>query len=215
MSTIDIADTARLTVRLKETATSEIFQFGVGVSQREPDVWSDFLDRIDEWCTTDLPNVVSGATAYQLVYAEYGTSGFTGYHQKAEKVINRAGNSSAILPPQNAVCVSLLNDEDTDISLKRRRGRMYLGLVRVSWLDGNGKLTSTPINDITVAIQNLTDRIQDTVPVAGLPDGMLINSLAEGKGITVSKIGIGAAVDTQRRRRQKVNEAIVYQPADT
>lgn len=215
MATIDIADTARVTVRLKESGTNEIYQFGFGLSRREPDTWSDCLDRIDEWLGTNLANICSGCTAYQLTYAEYGISGFTGYHQKAEKVISRNGNFSAIIPPQNAVVVSLLNDVDTDISLKRRRGRIYLGLVRVSWLDGNGKLTTTPQNDIVVAIQNLFDAVQLTVPVSGLPDGLLINSLAEGKGVTVTKIGVGAAVDTQRRRRQKVSEAIVYAPADT
>jgi len=42
-----------------------------------------------------------------------------------------------------------------------------------------------------------------------------IASAAEGKLITADVMGVGLGIDTQRRRRQKIAEDIVYEALET
>lgn len=215
MTTFDITEAARVTFRLTQDFTGEWFQFGIATGRRELDIADDLLDRCAEWGTDHLMGKIHACHLEELVYSEWGTSGFTGFHQKRSKLVHLAAASGAPLPPQCAVAVTLLNDTDTDISLKRRRGRLYLGLIAVTQLDTAGKLATIQQSGYLTMMQDLTDSLQSAVPASGNPDGPCIASAAEGRLITVDKYGVGLGIDTQRRRRQKIVESILYGPADT
>lgn len=214
MPTTDITNAARITYRCTQDYTGEIFQFGFAVAKRDPAVQSDMIDRMEEGWTDAVGGLLKKVHLVEIVYSEWGTSGFVGFHQKMSKPFNLAAGSDAPLPPQCAVVVTLLNTTDLDISLKRRRGRYYLGLIGVGQLDATGKLTTVQQDAFLALAQGLDKSVRDTVPVSGLPDGTCIASPAEGKLITADLCGVGLGIDTQRRRRKKIVESIKYDAID-
>lgn len=210
MSTYDISKAARITFKCREDNTSEEYQYSVATGARDPDVQDDILDRMEEFWTDELGGLTVKNHLVNITYAEWGTSGFTGFHQRLDHVVNLASNSGDQLPPQCAVVATFLNVSDPTISLKRRRGRMYLGLIGKTATGTDGKLTTTQRDALVLAMKALDDALKLTVPVSGNPDGICIASQAEGKLITADKVSVGLGVDTQRRRRKKITEGMVY-----
>lgn len=210
MPTFELDQAARITWRMTEDGTGEIFQFGLSTGKRDPQVIPDLLANMELAWTDNLAARIASCTLRQIVYAEWGSSGFVGFHQVQEVQVSHVSSGGSPLPPQCALVVSLLNSVDNDISLKRRRGRMYLGLIPAAHIDSAGKYSSTQHNALVPGMADLFQDLIDIVPTATAPGGPCIASAAEGALITADKFGVGYGIDTQRRRRQKVNEAITY-----
>jgi len=174
--------------------------------------WETLLDAAELWVTTD-GLVLERTTLTGITYSEWGTSGFTGFHQRASRVATHTYSGGNQLPPQCAAVISLLNKTEAAVSVKRRRGRIYLGQLPVSQVDGDGMLTSAAVSDIIGHFQNLSDAYRG-VPAGSAGgtamDGLCIVSEAEGVIMEADVGGVGFAVDTQRRRRRKRVEAIDY-----
>jgi hypothetical protein len=125
-------------------------------------------------------------------------------------MVNIATGSGAITPPQCAVTVSLLNIQEPQDSIKRRRGRMYFGPVPVSQLGSDGRLTTGAVDLYESVIPTLQSALLADAGVNDATSGLCIASAAAGLLYSADAFGVGRGVDTQRRRREKVAEEIAY-----
>jgi hypothetical protein len=208
--TIDHA--ALITFRLQQTFDGELWQFGAKCYERDPADIDDLLASVLSWITTgDL--IMEHTTLTGITYSEWGSSGFTGFHQAASILTSHSFSSGNQLPPQCAVVASLLNTTVPGVSIKRRRGRIYFGQIPVAFVDGDGQLNSTALTTYQDSVDGLQDALLAVPAVSGAPvgmDGLCIASPAEGSLLTADSRGVGLAVDTQRRRRRKRVESITY-----
>jgi hypothetical protein len=162
------------------------------------------------WWDDEGSSCVAQVVLDEVVYSEWGSSGFTGFHQVQAKMTNIATGSGAITPPQCAVTVSLLNIQEPQDSIKRRRGRMYFGPVPVSQLGSDGRLTTGAVDVYEAAIPLLQAALLADPGVIDSVSGLCIASAAAGLLYSADAFGVGRGVDTQRRRREKVSEEIAY-----
>lgn len=210
MAFITAAEVARITFHLRQTSDNEMFQFGISTGTRTAPNAATLLDLMATWWDDEGSSAVCQTTCDQITYSEWSTVGFTGWHQRFEKLTNITSSTGAALPPQIAAVVSMLNSTDRDEPLKRRRGRSYVGLIPVASLASDGRLSSAARTVIETAWQLLLDTMSTAPGVAY--SGPVIWSAAAGKGFEAETVGVGLALDTQRRRRQKLVESIVYNP---
>jgi hypothetical protein len=208
-----IEDAAHITFRMKQTPTSEDYQFGFSTGIRGDLAAQDLLDELDDWFGADGASLMAQATLTEIVYSEWGTAGFTGFHQKFTKLTSQSSGSGNILPPQCAVVVSLLNDVENGESIKRRRGRIYFGTTPVSHLGTDGRLTSGGPALYLGAMASLQTALNAFAASTPSDSGVCIASRAADLLFVTTKFGVGRGVDTQRRRREKVQELITYEDA--
>jgi hypothetical protein len=206
----DITAAARITFRLRQTSDNEEFQFGVSTGGRDIELWSTLLDDVASWYDDDGSSLVCQTTCDEVTYSEWESSGFTGWHQKASLMTAITSGTGAALPPQCAVTVSLLNLGSPEVSIKRRRGRAYVGLVPISQLDSAGRLTTGARALYASVIPTLQAAMNGVAAFDPAFSGICVASPTDGHLFIADKFGIGAGVDTQRRRRQKVSEGSVY-----
>lgn len=207
----NISESSMITFRMTQDLTGELYLMSFKTGRRSPGDWGTLLAAADTAFHNNVTALISKSHHIGTVYSEWGTSGFVGYHAKASTISNQACNSGAMLPPQNAVVVSLLNTVE-NFSVKRRRGRIFHGPIPVSFLTADGKLNQTNADAIrdawravgaALAPVNTALNDVDTVEIC-------VASEAEGKIMPATKIGVGLAVDTQRRRRRHEVEGIAY-----
>jgi hypothetical protein len=210
MATVPIEDSAHVTLRLHQTATGELMQIGFSTGVRGEFAISPLVDDLQTWWDDDGSSLVAQVNLDQIVYSEWGVSGFTGFHQVFAKLVNIATGSGAICPPQCAVTVSLLNIQEPADSIKRRRGRMYFGSVPISQLGGDGRLTTGAVDLYESIIPGLQAVLISNASASGDLSGLGIASRAAGLLYSADAFGVGRGVDTQRRRREKVSEEIAY-----
>jgi hypothetical protein len=208
----DIAHSALVTFRFKQTFDGEDWQFGIKTEKRDSADWETLLTAALGWASSgDL--VLERTTLTGITYSEWETSGFTGYHQVFSILASHSFSSGNQLPPQCAVVVSLLNTDTPGVSVKRRRGRIYIGQIPTAFVDGDGVLLSSSQVSYRGAMDSLQTALEGVPsgsPDPAVLDGICIASEAEGSIFSADVCGVGAAVDTQRRRRRKRLEGIVY-----
>jgi hypothetical protein len=207
-----IDDSAHITVVAQQDPTNEMYQFGFSTGKRGDLNAQDLLDAIDLWLGDQWSSIAAQAHATAIIYSEWGTTGFTGYHQKFTKLISRAGGSGNVLPPQCAVVASLLNDVESLQSIKRRRGRIYFGTTPVSQLGTDGRLTTGGQTLYHDAVEGLQDALLAWPASVPSDSGLCIASRAADLLFIATQQGIGRGIDTQRRRREKLQEVITYEP---
>lgn len=211
LASTEIDNAAHITFRMQNTVTLEGFQFGFSTGVREEGAILGLLEAMETWWDDDGSSQVAQSTCTEIVYAEWGNVPFTGFHQIQSLLTNITSGTGNICPPQCAGVLSILNVDNAAQSIKRRRGRMYFGSVPVSHLDSAGKFTSgtRTLYLANAATLQLALNIHEAVEVEF--SGLGIASAAAGSLFNAQKVGFGLGVDTQRRRREKVNEAITYE----
>lgn len=210
MTSQPIEDSALLTFRFKQTADDEEFQWGIKIVKRLEADWAALLAAVHTWGTGHLAHFTHGCTLTGITYSEWETAGFTGFHQAASLVTADAMGSGNPLPPQCAVVLSLLNDDEPSTPLRRRRGRVYLGLVSQTMIDTNGRLATIQQSGIQTDFVALQTALETVASTTGDFNGISIVSQADGVIRPANKIGVGLGIDTQRRRRRHVVESITY-----
>lgn len=210
MASTDIADAARVTFRMKNTTSSEELQFGVSTGPRDAETRITLVDALEDWWVSFVAPKAPHSDLFQIVYSDWGTGGFVGFHQAYQQLVSHAGSSAAPMPPQIAVVGSLLNTTDSDVGLKSRRGRIYFPPPLDASDDANGRLFSTDRNGYVTALQQLHDALQSVGSALTTYSGICLASPRTGLLLTIDQIGVGLAYDTHRSRRQKAQESIAY-----
>lgn len=197
-----------------ETGDGEPFQFSVATGKRANSVDQlGLIGAVQAWWVAQIKPFITKAQLTSIAYSEWGTAGFTGFHQLQSVLYSDLSSVSNSLPPQNCLVVSLLNlSEQGAISIRSRRGRAYISPIPVGAVDANGYCIQTNADDLRTrfkAVDPAMRAVAADPSVSGF-GGLCIASPTTGYILNVDRIGVGKGVDTQRRRRQKVSESITY-----
>ena len=211
MPSAEIAGAARITLRFRQLATNEEHQWSFATGARGEFSRGVLLDAVASWFQDDGIALVEQSTLFELTYAEWGSSGFIGWHQLQTKMASTSSGTGAVLPPQCSWVVSLLNEDQPGDSIKRRRGRIYLGLIPTSLVGTDGRITTAGQTLALAQMHTLQTALASEDASVTDFTGLCIASPTGGKLYTAEVIGVGRGVDTQRRRREKVVEDILYE----
>jgi hypothetical protein len=200
-----------ITFRCAFTQTNEQFQMSFKTGKRGLSAdQQSLLAALHTSFNTNVKPYLESTVLTAITYSEWGTAGFTGFHQVLALPVSESSPVTGPLPPQCALVVSLRTDGDLTIPLRRRRGRLYHGLLPSSKLTGTGQVTSTYANQVRDGWKAMGTTAK-TIPSDGSAcDGLGVVSVVGGTINNATVIGVGLAVDTQRRRRQKEVENIAY-----
>lgn len=124
------------------------------------------------------------------------------------------GSSGAVsLPPQNSVCVSLYAYDASEFNThgRRGRGRFYLPPIAAT-LDVGGLLSTAVRDRLANWIGDVLNDFENKFISEGIVgDGFLHLVIIGNDGVNqqVKRARIGRVIDTQRRRRNNLDEAYV------
>jgi hypothetical protein len=169
------------------------------------DAWATFFNNALSWVSNHY-------SFTQVKMAQIDASGHTIdasviYSYPATTVVG--GATSGHHPPQCSLVCTLLSDRPRG---KASKGRMYLpGFAGT--INGSGKVDWDQVGSISTNLKTFFDSFADD---ADVPDQLIL--AAKGTGIDaalnaqndyVETIRVGDVVDTQRRRRNGLNETYV------
>lgn len=229
MSTTLEADGMRIRIQLTPS-----------LSQDDIVVWSYYTGKRDAAAYTQLFDVVE-AHVHRLVnsgdvglisdfllgtmYLDewqnplFSTNGWGNIAQRALTTTSPA--TSLLLPPQNAVVISR-DTTDDELPVRRRRNRSYLGPIAPGNIGNNGKLVAGLTAELVTEYQTFDTSLGSAPVAASTPpeyDG-LCNVSYKGTAVALSpaqiaktdQIRVGDLVDTQRSRRNGINESYSVGP---
>lgn len=211
MTTYDIAEFAKLTIRYETSVNPELMEMGFHTGLRaDTGKIDDLMDDVEVWMAAmSTASLLAGLTTRFVVYSVWGTGpGYTGWHQVRSRPVSSSLGSGDRLPPQLAAVVSLRNTSELAIPIGRRRNRTYHGPMATSVLGTDGRLSGTFCANLATAWSNLETTLEadvDAVPINPVA-GLAIVSPTHGVGMSKTVGVVGRAVDTHRSRRQKVPE---------
>lgn len=218
----------RVTLQGQMLGGAEEWQTGFYVGQMSADAteptqaWVDAVR--DAWATiwtTAARGISDAYTFNQVKAAVLGTDGK--YDPAIAPVISYpntalvGGSTGNPLPPQCSLVATLVAGSGKGLAGK---GRMYIPGVRIG-VDGGGKLSESYTSGMATALAGFFN----TINSAGGAPGRVINA-SEGtrvlvvpnpKNLLVNGVRVGNVYDTQRRRRNALDEqyqhAVVTDPA--
>lgn len=115
------------------------------------------------------------------------------------------GSGTNVLPPQNSLAVTLTNSLPRGLATK---GRMYLPGIAVG-VNTSGKVDTLTVGTISDNLKIFFDSITNDADTPGRPVLMSIGNslqLRPGAVRNVTTIKVGDVIDTQRRRRNGLDE---------
>lgn len=204
---------ARITWFMLTQLFGELVQFSVHTAKRAAGSIPSLLSAAESTWVDELGGLISKVTLTRVGYSEWQVGpDFTGWHQLASNVVSHASNSGNPLPPQCATVVSFLNSTEVNLPIRTRRGRVFHGPLAASSMGTDGRITTVFRDGLVTAYGNVNDDLAavSSGQLGGEADGIVLASPFLSEIVYPVKIGVGMAIDTQRRRRSKVTEAITY-----
>lgn len=107
-----------------------------------------------------------------------------------------AAPSGTPLPDEVAMCLSFQGARAAGAPQNRRRGRVYIGPLDVSWLNTDGRPLQTRISTLTTAAATLSATLNALSPAVELA----VWSVVDQHAVVVTDGWVDNAWDTQRRR---------------
>ena len=115
------------------------------------------------------------------------------------------GTSTVNVPPQDSIVVTLTTPESRGLAYK---GRIFLPAGFGDVQGSDGRLTSTQTNAIAQRFKTLFDAINNGFStVLNAPYVVVASNVRTGATNRVTGVQVGNLVDTQRRRRNRLNES--------
>jgi hypothetical protein len=118
-----------------------------------------------------------------------------------------------MLPPQLAIVLSL-STSDQELAVRRRRNRSYIGPITTGKLETDGTVGTALRTAIVDDVETLDTGLRNVPLETGVStdyEGLCIVSYAGIAGIAqiaaADQIRVGSIVDTQRSRRNGLNES--------
>ena len=180
----------------------------------------DAAAALSAWTLTDLTTL---ATSYNSAVTASGTGfnwavysnlvavklaavGVDGHYLTGPKIQAGLGYQGTVasVPPQNTVVLSLWSG----LTFGRANyGRMYLPHTTLQFTTGGYGCSSTVANTIATAFKSLfTDITSIANGHTATAGPVIMSSVGTGTVNTVNRLRVGNLVDTQRRRRNRLNE---------
>lgn len=117
--------------------------------------------------------------------------------------LTAVSGTTSPLPLEVAIVTSFYNSTETSVSIRRRRGRIYLGPINLTCLDATG--TYPLVSDATLTkINTAAEALQVAAAAADVP--WCVWSRAEGQLFPVDSGWTENDFDTQRRRGAKAEQ---------
>lgn len=178
--------------------------FGTGPVKTFDDLqaWADAVASLSSTPYTMLIPRLSNVVTVNTARAAYiDGAGKTAQVAEAGFSTPWTGNVSPVMPPQSSVVLSLLTGRPG----RSYRGRMYWPCLNASF--DTGKVTLTPAVVGTLA-ENAAQLLTDIGDAAGVDFAMkpAVASTVLGVQTLVTEVRVGTVVDTQRRRRNQLQE---------
>lgn len=173
--------------------------------ERQADIGDDFwtfLTAMDSYFTTDFE-----WTHIKIApISADGSAGAGASHYVFTTPVDGAASSSAMMPPDVALCLSLR----APILGRTGRGRMYFPALATSVGVTDGKPGVAPRTAMAGYVKDLIDDLQNVPsgPFAYAPL-VIVTSAGKATGVRPSQVRIGDHYDTQRRREMQVRENFV------
>jgi hypothetical protein len=205
-----IAGAAKLGVTYSPNDWPEACTFGIHTGKRDPADWNDLLVAWFE-IFNHLTTVLPACTPISVTYSEWETSGgFTGWHQKHALALSGTVGSGSALPHQLALVIGYRNLTDSGIPLGRRRNRFYVGPLKQSILQTDGRISAALRTSLFSEMQDLDDELL-AVPAAAA-GGFAVVSPAEGEWMDAEQFTMGLRFDVVRSRAQHQAESVAFDP---
>lgn len=109
------------------------------------------------------------------------------------------------LPPELAVCLSFQAVQQSGTPQARRRGRVYIGPLRVAAIDSAGNVATTAATTIATAADALL-----TASKAASTWAWAVNSTVDLTAIEVDNGWVDQAIDVQRRRGKASPSRVLF-----
>jgi len=153
------------------------------------------------WAATGVPGQFNtGMIHNALVTQQLGGFGQPIVDSQIDTITQAGTNSLQPLPPQIAVCVSLL----TGFAGARNRGRFYMPGPANDILTTTGRY---PTADATELADGIQDGFQSLLSDGFTP--VVRSNVGAGAETVINAIRVGNVFDTQRRRRNQIAETYV------
>ena len=198
--------------------TGNTFSWDTALQQLADDTVSKL---VSHWA--DLGSHHGGS--YEIVQVKAAQIGTDGSEINAKTSVPDTdalkGNGGGVMPPEVAVCISLLGYvPGTFVShAGRKRGRMYLPYIATSQADTSGKISSQAafVDHWTAFFNDIQGmHVGTTVPPGGSSDfwGLVIPSKIDAGITQVERIGCDDQFDSQRRRQHQHKPTPLYGTLD-
>jgi hypothetical protein len=206
MASDPIINAAKLSLQYQDDQWFEQDTWGVHTFKRAEEDRADLLDAFITGATAAHEVIGSPCHMIRGIYSEWGTVGFTGWHQIQTLEDNRNFGSGLPNAHQLAIVVGVRNNSETAVALGRRRNRSFVGPTRTDIVTSDSRISAEDRDDLAdawVAMSGLIAAVGSDDPVF---DGLCVVSEAEGVIMEGTEVRCGQKIDTHRSRAQKVLE---------
>lgn len=176
------------------------------------DIFQDLAEWVQDWDAHSGPG--SGfSTKCTLGWARLAVKDRAGLDKFNSRVYYPetpvTGVSSTGHAPQVCYVVTLWSGQ------KVRRanwGRFYVPMPVASWTYDNGRMDQAYCDNLATRAGELIKNINGEVSTVGVQTyPCIISKVGTGEVKSIQKIAVGRVLDTQQRRRNKLDEGLVYQ----
>jgi hypothetical protein len=208
MASLD-GSAAKLSWIFNEVDFGDVGTWGVHTGVRDLGDVNDLFDIMEGyWALLIGQNLLNHVALMRVVYSEWATAPFVGWHQRATKEEAIVGGSDPALPKQCQIVTTYRLS--TGLEARRSRNRFYLPGVRTAIIDAAGRIDTTAQGGIGSAGVTLHTDLAGVTAADPALAGLCIASPAGNTILQADQLGVGRGIDTQRRRADKVPEDIVY-----
>jgi hypothetical protein len=203
-------------------APGEIAVFSMYTGKRDSSNYPALADEMEDFLESisgTTGGIINGYTiASQLFIDEYDNPLFADdnwgnvYSRNVSAAVADGGGT---VPYQCAIVVSRLTNDD-ELPVKRRRNRSFLGPMADNFLGSDGLFTTQGQSALGTKVQTFHTSLQGIATASGVPVEYKGLCNVSYKGTTVSfipqitnttEVRVGRVIDTQRRRRNALDEA--------
>lgn len=187
----------------------ELCTFGWHTGARTSGAYSTLVTIMQDFLNDNV-TILCPVEGRTITIYEWSTSGFTGWHQVA--VFDDSANAyggGAELPHQLQCVGTYVNDNELTVATGRRRNRSYVGPMRESTLEADGRINATDQTLALLAWTNLHTALEGLgglLPAADFA-GLCVVSEAEGVIMDATRAKVGQKYDIHRSRAQKTPES--------
>jgi hypothetical protein len=203
-----IADACKLSATYETVLYPELCTVGVHTAVRAPAQYSQLITCMQDFMT-DLVDSLVPVNGVSITIANWGTTGFVGWHQVAlfdDTAATYGDNNS--LPHQLQAVGTYVNDNELTVAPGRRRNRSYIGPMSDNTLNAaEGRIGPTLQGSMLLAWTNLDGALRGVgSPSTSDFEGLCVVSEAEGVMMDATRVKVGAKYDIHRSRAQKTPE---------
>ena len=212
MASFALAFTRQITLRLQPVDwPDEVIQYGFHTE--EADNPADIAEQVQQWWQLDLSSAFKASCNLATIAIAQWDVTLSKWVTEYQRIYTPpvTGGGGVILPPQ---CALVISQQTSDIPVPlgdgSRRNRSYIGYLNANNLALGGVYNTASVEGLADQTVLLDTRLQGIARVAPVGrGGLCVTSVQEGLSGDTAVFRVGRVVDTQRRRRNAIQENYV------